>query len=343
MREIYLNSFKKEKTEQIPIWIMRQAGRYLPEYRKVRANFPNFMNMCKNAEACAEVALQPIRRYDLDTSIVFSDILTIPESLGLPLEFKTGIGPVFSKKITSEKDVNILADIDGAINKLDYVFNAVKVTKSHLDIPLIGFSGSPWTLATYMVEGQGSKQFLHLRKMMYSQPQTLHKLLKKLTDISIVYLSKQVENGADSLMIFDSWGGVLSPHKYIEFSLNYMQQIINGVKAKHSHIPMTIFTKGGANFIPSMATTLANGLGIDWSIDLAKARALSGDNITLQGNLDPAALYGTRESIKLEVSKIMCTIKADEKNNYIFNLGHGIYPDIDPNNVQCMIDAVREF
>ena len=343
MRSLYLDAFGKSKLAKSPVWIMRQAGRYLPEYRATRSKFENFMDMCRNADACCEVALQPLARYDLDAAIVFSDILTIPEALGLDLKFVKDVGPIFSNTIQSQQDVDNLIDINIAIEKLDYVFNAVKVTKNAVDVPLIGFTGSPWTLAAYMVEGQGSKQFAKLRKLMYSSPAVMHSLLQKLSDITIMYLSKQVKAGADSLMIFDTWGGILPLDKYCEFSLNYMEQIAQGVKKLHPSIPIVFFTKGGANYYSEYKDLSCDGVGVDWSVELSEARNRLGNGLVLQGNLDPAFLYGDKISIKNTVSKLMNNIKNDESNNYIVNLGHGIYPDINPDNVKNMIDTIREF
>ena len=341
MRELFLDAFSDKKNIASPLWIMRQAGRYLPEYRKVRSNFENFMDMCRNADACCEVALQPLRRYDLDAAIVFSDILTIPEAMGMDLSFIKGKGPIFSNPIRGSKDIDNLLNNDNVIDDLNYVYNAVKITKSAVNVPLIGFTGSPWTLAAYMIEGQGSKQFNFLRKFMYSQPDLMHKLLMKVSNIIIDYLSMQVQNGADSLMIFDTWGGILPKDKYAEFSLKYMEYISLAVKNKHKDIPIVFFTKGGSNFLDLYKGLSCNGVGVDWNVSIDEARNRLGDNIVIQGNFDPAMLYASHNEIKQTIKKTMNYINAD-KNNYIVNLGHGVYPDVDPEKVKTLVESVRE-
>jgi len=343
MRSLYLDVFGKTKLEKPPVWIMRQAGRYLPEYRATRSKFENFMDMCRNADACCEVALQPLARYDLDAAIVFSDILTIPEALGLDLKFVKDVGPIFADTIKTQQDVDSLVDIDIAIHKLSYVYDAVKTTKKAVNVPLIGFTGSPWTLAAYMVEGQGSKQFAKLRKLMYSSPSVMHSLLQKLSDITIIYLIEQIKAGADSLMIFDTWGGILPLDKYCDFSLNYMEQISSGVKRHYPNIPIVLFTKGGSNFYSKYSNLSCNGVGVDWSVTLNEARSRLGNGLVIQGNLDPAFLYGDKASIIKTTSEAMKFIQQDTVNNYIVNLGHGIYPDINPDMVKVMIDTIRKF
>ena len=343
MRKLFLEAFGEKKLEKPPIWVMRQAGRYLPEYRATRSRFPDFMDMCRNADACCEVALQPLERYDLDAAIVFSDILTIPEAMGLDLKFIKGVGPVFSDPIACDADFEKLLSVEDSASKLDYVYNAVKTTKAAVDVPLIGFTGSPWTLAAYMVEGAGSKQFNKLRKMMYANPMLMHKLLQKLADITVVYLLEQVKAGADTLMIFDTWGGILPQDKYIDFSLQYMNYIAKGVKAVLPNMPVMFFTKGGVNFYSEYANASCDGVGVDWSVTLEQARDRLGNGKVIQGNFDPAFLYGNHVSIRAKVKESMQFIQDDKLNNYIVNLGHGLYPDIDPDNVKTMIDAIREF
>ncbi|APC96458.1 uroporphyrinogen decarboxylase [Francisella frigiditurris] len=342
MRRLFLDAFGEKKLSAPPVWIMRQAGRYLPEYRQVRSKFEDFMDMCRNADACCEVALQPLRRYDLDAAIVFSDILTIPEALGLDLKFVKGVGPIFNDVIKSEEDLRNFASLDEVNHKLSYVYNAVKTTKKAINVPLIGFTGSPWTLSAYMVEGQGSKQFNKLRKMMYSQPQLMHKLLSILSETIVLYLKEQIRAGADSLMIFDTWGGVLPVQQYKEFSLNYMNKIANDVKSEFPNIPIVFFTKGGGMFLEEYANSLCDGIGIDWNITLPEARNKVGNKFVLQGNFDPAFLYASDKQIQDTVRHNMDFIKQDEKNNYIVNLGHGIYPDVDPEKVKVMVDAIRQ-
>ncbi|MFV9930915.1 MAG: uroporphyrinogen decarboxylase [Francisella endosymbiont of Hyalomma asiaticum] len=342
MRELFLDSFGEKKLERPPVWIMRQAGRYLPEYRAVRAKFDNFMDMCRNADACCEVALHPLQRYDLDAAIVFSDILTIPEAMGMDLKFIKGTGPVFSEPIQSQKDLGELKSVEDSAGSLDYVYNAVKTTSSAINVPLIGFTGSPWTLAAYMIEGSGSKQFNKLRKMMYTNPQLMHSLLQRLADITVIYLLEQVKAGASSLMIFDTWGGILPLEHYKDFSLKYMDYIAKNVKQK-INVPIVFFTKGGSNFFEEFKNKSCDGAGVDWSVTLKQARHRIGVGKVLQGNFDPALLYGTKESIRATVKANIEFIQSDKLNNYIVNLGHGIYPDIDPDNVMVMIDAIREF
>jgi uroporphyrinogen decarboxylase len=343
MRSLFLDAFSDKKLTNQPLWIMRQAGRYLPEYRAVRSGFENFMDMCRNADACCEVALHPLQRYDLDAAIVFSDILTIPEAMGLDLEFIKGVGPVFENPIHTEQDLNKLLSVEDSLGGLDYVYDAVKTTKEAVDVPLIGFTGSPWTLAAYMVEGSGSKQFAKLRNVMYSNPKLMHSLLKKVADITVIYLSNQVKAGADSLMIFDTWGGLLPLIKYKEFSLNYMEHIAKQVKVLHPNVPIMFFTKGGSNSYGEYSGLSCDGVGVDWSVTMEQARARIGNGKVLQGNFDPAFLYGDAVSIRKTVKEHMQFIGNDKLNNYIVNLGHGIYPDINPDNVKIMVDAVREF
>lgn len=342
MRTLYLDALNGKTVERTPLWIMRQAGRYLPEYRKVRSQFSDFMDMCRNADACCEVALQPLDRYDLDASIVFSDILTIPEAMGMDLKFVKGEGPVFAKPLTSLADVNALITED-AIEKLQYVMNAVSTTKRAVKdrVPLIGFTGSPWTLAAYMVEGKGSKQFSLLRKMMYSQPQTMHALLDKVSDVIIDYLKAQVVAGADALMIFDTWGGVLSHDCYPVFSLSYMKKIMDAVKQQYPSVPITLFTKGGGQWLEMIVATGCDGVGLDWTTKLSDAKKITGNQCTIQGNLDPAQLYGDYASIRASVKKTFELYGSGSR--HVFNLGHGVYPDIDPEHVKCLVEAVKEY
>ncbi|MBK2125273.1 uroporphyrinogen decarboxylase [Fangia hongkongensis] len=343
MRTTYLDVLQNKPYTHTPLWIMRQAGRYLPEYRQVRSKFTDFMEMCRNADACAEVALQPITRYDLDASIVFSDILTIPEAMGMDLQFISGQGPVFSSPLQDKQSICNLLAPEEAMGKLEYVANAVRTTKAALQdkIPLIGFCGSPWTLAAYMIEGHGSKQFTKLRKMMYSAPSTLHLLLEKLAEISKLYLASQIQAGANALMIFDTWGGLLSAQNYPLFSLQYMDNICQYIKEKYPHIPVTFFTKGGGIWLKSIAEKSCDGAGVDWSISMHDAALKIDGKVALQGNLDPAALYGSNQSIQEAVKQIFQQKVPTAR--YIFNLGHGIYPDIDPDKVKVMVEAVREY
>jgi len=342
--DLYLRALNRESVERTPVWVMRQAGRYLPEYKRVRAEAGNFMNLCSNPDLACEVTLQPIDRFNLDAAILFSDILTIPDAMGLELSFETGEGPKFAKPIQSRADVDALP-IPDPNESLQYVMNAVSTIRRELNgrVPLIGFSGSPWTLATYMVEGGGTKEFAKIKGMLFSDPAALHVLLDKNAKAVIAYLNAQVEAGAQALMVFDTWGGVLSPANYKDFSLQYMQQIVDGVtrKADGRRVPITLFTKNGGQWLDIMADTGCDGLGVDWTTDLADARKRTRDRVALQGNLDPSALYGSPESIRSEVKKVL-----DNYGNapgHVFNLGHGIHQFVNPEHLGVMVEAVREL
>lgn len=342
--DIYLRAALSEAVERTPVWMMRQAGRYLPEYREVRAKAGDFMSLCKNADLACEVTLQPLDRYPLDAAILFSDILTIPDAMGLGLEFKQGEGPCFARPLRSRADIKNLPVPDPA-DKLGYVMNAVSTIRRELKnrVPLIGFSGSPWTLATYMVEGGSSKEYRHVKGMMYSDPESLHLLLDKLADSVISYLNAQVEAGAQALMVFDTWGGVLTPRDYQEFSLRYMQKIVDGVtrEAEGRRVPVTLFTKNGGQWLEMMAETGCDCLGVDWTTDLSDARARVGDKVALQGNMDPAVLYGSPERIRQEVKTILDSF--GHGNGHVFNLGHGIHQFVDPENAAVFLNAVKEL
>lgn len=337
----YINALQKKPTSRTPIWVMRQAGRYLPEYRATRKKAGDFLSLCKNPALACEVTMQPIDRFDLDAAILFSDILTIPDAMGLGLYFAEGEGPKFSNPIQSLADIEKLpTDIN---NELNYVFDAVSTIKKALNnrVPLIGFSGSPWTLATYMIEGGSSKTFANTKKMLFNDPQALHLLLDKLANSVIKYLNQQVLSGADSLMIFDTWGGVLSKQNYLDFSLDYMAKIVQGIKAQHPNIPITLFSKNGGKHLTHIANTGCDGIGIDWTVELNAVQAEVGDKVAIQGNLDPAVMYATPEIIEREVKKVLAQFKGD--TGHIFNLGHGITPDVDPENMQVLVDCVHQF
>ena len=337
----YLNALLKQPTSRTPIWVMRQAGRYLPEYRATRKKAGDFMSLCKNPQLACEVTMQPIDRFDLDAAILFSDILTIPDAMGLGLYFSEGEGPKFERPIQSLADIEaISAEVN---DNLTYVFDAVSTIKAALGdrAPLIGFSGSPWTLATYMVEGGSSKTFAKTKALLFNEPQTLHLLLDKLADSVIAYLNQQVISGADSLMVFDTWGGVLSKANYLDFSLNYMQKIVTGIKAKHPNTPVTLFSKNGGKHLNEIANTGCDGVGIDWTVELGEVEAQIGDRVAIQGNLDPAVMYATPEVVRQEVKKVLDQFKGD--TGHIFNLGHGITPDVDPENMKVLVDSVHEF
>ncbi|GAA5141357.1 uroporphyrinogen decarboxylase [Thalassotalea piscium] len=332
----------REPVDYTPVWMMRQAGRYLPEYRKIRATAGDFMSLCRDAEFACEVTLQPLRRYPLDAAILFSDILTIPDAMGLGLYFETGEGPKFERPITCKADVEKIG-IPDPEDELGYVMNAVRTIRKALngDVPLIGFSGSPWTLATYMVEGGSSKAFTKIKKMMYTDPQTLHLLLDKLADSVISYLNAQIAAGAQSVMVFDTWGGVLSPRDYKDFSLQYMAKIVDGLTrfADGRAVPVTLFTKNGGMWLEDIAATGCDGVGLDWTIDIETAKARVGDKVALQGNMDPSMLYASKERIEQEVSKILAGF-GNGGTGHVFNLGHGIQPDVNPDNAGYFIESV---
>ncbi|QEW05268.1 uroporphyrinogen decarboxylase [Nitrincola iocasae] len=340
----FLRALLREPVDMTPVWMMRQAGRYLPEYKATRAQAGDFMSLCKNAELACEVTLQPLERYDLDAAILFSDILTIPDAMGLGLYFETGEGPRFRKIIRSAADVEALP-IPKAASDLDYVMNAVKTIRSALNgrVPLIGFSGSPWTLATYMVEGGSSKDFRHIKQMMYATPEVMHQLLDKLAQSVTDYLNEQIRSGAQAVQIFDTWGGVLSPQMYMEFSLRYMRQIVDGLIREHDgrKVPVILFTKNGGQWLETMAEAGADALGLDWTTNIDDARRRVGDKVALQGNMDPSVLYASPERIRAEVADIL--ERFGPGDGHVFNLGHGIHQFVDPASAGVFVDAVHEL
>ena len=340
----FIKALLKQPVDRTPIWIMRQAGRYLPEYRATRKQAGSFMDLCRNPELACEVTMQPLRRFDLDAAILFSDILTVPEAMGLDLEFTPGEGPKFNNPINSARDINQLGSPDPE-DELGYVMNAVRTIKAELNgrVPLIGFTGSPWTLATYMVEGGSSKTFAKLKAMLYQEPKLLHQLLQQTSAVVSDYLNGQINAGVDAVMIFDTWGGALSYPAYQEFSLNYMHKISeNLIRQKDNNkIPLIMFTKGGGNWLELMAKTNVDALGLDWTVNLQQARNRVGAQVALQGNLDPCALYGNEHSIRQEVKRILAEFGTG--SGHVFNLGHGIHPDMNPDNVKILVDAVHEL
>jgi len=342
--DLYLKALNREATPRTPVWVMRQAGRYLPEYLAVRKQAGDFMTLCSTPDLACEVTLQPLDRFNLDAAILFSDILTIPDAMGLGLHFETGEGPKFSNPVRSRADVEKLP-IPDPMDSLRYVMDAVSTIRRELNgrVPLIGFSGSPWTLATYMVEGGGTKDFAKIKGMMFSDPNALHQLLDKTAQSVISYLNAQVESGAQSLMIFDTWGGVLSPAHYREFSLNYMQQIVDGLQRESEgrKVPVVLFTKNGGQWLDIMADTGCDGLGVDWTTDLNVARERTGNRVALQGNLDPSTLYGSPELIRQEVKRVLESYGSGP--GHVFNLGHGIHQHVNPDHLGVMVEAVREF
>lgn len=340
----YLRALLRQPVDVTPVWMMRQAGRYLPEYKATRAEAGDFIALCKNTELACEVTLQPLRRFPLDAAILFSDILTIPDAMGLGLYFETGEGPRFEKPIKNVSDVKNIPIPDPEM-ELGYVMDAVRAIRKALngDVPLIGFSGSPWTLATYMVEGGSSKAFTKIKKMMYEDPKTLHLLLDKLADSVILYLNAQVRAGAQSLMIFDTWGGVLTKRDYLEFSLRYMHKIVDGLIRENDgrRVPVTLFTKGGGQWLEEMAATGCDALGLDWTTEIADARRRVGDKVALQGNMDPSMLYASPARIEEEVQHILAGFGKGE--GHVFNLGHGIHQDVAPEHAGTFVDAVHRF
>lgn len=341
----FLKALLREPVDRTPIWMMRQAGRYLPEYRASRKDAGSFMDLCTNPEFACEVTLQPLDRYPgLDAAILFSDILTIPDAMGLGLYFETGEGPKFKKVVRTEADVDTLP-IANTEKDLNYVLKAVSTIRKELNgrVPLIGFSGSPWTLATYMIEGGSTKDFRHVKGMMYSQPQVMHQLLDKLAQSVIEYLNGQIKAGAQAVQIFDTWGGVLSHNAYQEFSLKYMKQIVDGLIREHDgqKIPVILFTKGAGQWLETMANTGCDALGLDWTTDIGNARARVGDKVALQGNMDPSVLYGTPARIREEVKTILDSFGTG--NGHVFNLGHGIHQFVDPEHAKAFIEAVEEL
>ncbi len=341
----FLRALRLEPVDQTPIWVMRQAGRYLPEYLKIRAQVPNFMSFCRNTELAAEATVQPLARFPLDAAIVFSDILTVPDAMGCPVHFESGKGPIFAAPIANAIDVEKLI-VPDVTEKLGYVADVVSLARKKIanKVPLIGFAGSPWTIACYMVEGSGSKLFLQVRKMLYKNPELMHKLLQKITDTTINYLMMQAEAGAQTLMVFDSWGGLLCPATYAEFSLKYMQQIVTALKAsdKTKDIPIILFSKQAHHAYPSLAATGCQGLGVDWTTDLKTVREQIQHNpIALQGNLDPALLLSDPIAIQAGVRRVLESY--GKGPGHIFNLGHGIDKTTPIENMTALVQAVQTY
>jgi uroporphyrinogen decarboxylase len=339
----FLRALMRQPTDYTPVWMMRQAGRYLPEYRESRKTAGSFLQLCKNPGFATEVTMQPLDRYPLiDAAILFSDILTVPDAMGLGLYFEEGEGPKFERTLTEEADILKLVVPDMA--NLQYVFDAVGEIRKTLNgrVPLIGFSGSPWTLATYMVEGKGGTDFLTIKKMAYARPDLLHHILETTAQTVIQYLNAQIAAGAQAVMIFDSWGGALSHDAYLEFSLNYMQKIVAGLTKSNEgrKVPSIVFTKGGALWLEAQAEIGADALGLDWAVDIGSARKRVGNKVALQGNLDPAILLSTPEAIEKEVAKVLKSY--GHGNGHVFNLGHGITQWTPPENAAAMLSAVRE-
>ena len=339
----FIKALLREHVDVTPVWMMRQAGRYLPEYREIRAKAGDFMSVCQNPQLACEVTLQPLERFELDAAILFSDILTIPDAMGLGLYFEAGEGPRFKKVIDSAEDVAALTVPDPKAD-LSYVMDAVSVIRRELNgrVPLIGFSGSPWTLATYMVEGGSSKDFRKIKRMMYESPLVLHQLLDVLAQAVILYLNEQIRSGAQAVQIFDTWGGALSTPCYKEFSLQYMKKIVDGLIKEHDgqQVPSILFTKNGGLWLEDIADSGCQGVGLDWTVEIEQAKARVGSRVALQGNMDPSVLYSSPKRIAEEVGRILKGFGSG--SGHVFNLGHGIPLDVKPENAKVFIDTVHE-
>ena len=340
----FLRALLRQPVDVTPVWMMRQAGRYLPEYRATREKAGDFMRLCQTPELACEVTLQPLDRFPLDAAILFSDILTVPDAMGLGLYFEDGEGPRFRKPVRSAADIQALGVPDPE-DELRYVMDAVRLIRRELNgrVPLIGFSGSPWTLATYMVEGASSKDFATTKAMLYDRPELLHQLLDTVARAVTAYLNAQIAAGVQAVMLFDTWGGALGPREYREFSLAYMTRIISELTRERDgrRIPVILFTKGGGQWLEAMAESGADALGLDWTCDLGAARARVGDRVALQGNLDPAVLYAQPAQIRTQVERVLAAYGPG--SGHVFNLGHGIHPQIDPDHAGAMIAAVHEL
>jgi len=340
----FLRALRREPVDATPVWIMRQAGRYLPEYRATRARAGSFLALAKTPELACEVTLQPLDRFPLDAAILFSDILTVPDAMGLGLYFADGEGPRFERPVRSAADIARLAvpDMEG---ELGYVMDAVRLIRRELGgrVPLIGFSGSPWTLACYMIEGGGSDNFARIKTMAWSEPALLHRLLEVTTEAVIAYLSAQRAAGAQALQVFDTWGGVLSPRLYREFSLRYLTRIAEALPRGEGseRTPLILFGKGNAAYLEELAASGAEGVGVDWLVSLEEARRRTGGRVALQGNLDPTVLHAPVEAIREEVRRTLESYGPGP--GHVFNLGHGVTPDILPERVGALVDAVHEF
>jgi uroporphyrinogen decarboxylase len=342
--DLLLRTLLREPTPRRPIWLMRQAGRYLPEYRATRQRAGGFLEMCTNPEIACEITLQPVNRFPLDAAILFSDILTIPHAMNLGLEFEAGEGPRFEHPVRTPADIDRLVVPDPG-RELKYVIDAVALVRRELRgrVPLIGFAGSPWTVATYMVEGGGSKTFGRIKRMMYESPRELHRLLDLLAKATILYLNAQIAAGAQAVMLFDTWGGVLTPAQYEEFSLHHMAQVIDALtrKAEGRRVPNIVFTKGGGAWLPKIAAIGCDAVGVDWTTDLKQAREAVAGRVALQGNLDPSALFAPPEILRAETLRVLESYGAGP--GHVFNLGHGITPDVHPDRVALLVETVRAY
>jgi len=345
----FLRALRREPVDCTPVWLMRQAGRYLPEYRATRARAGNFLAMAKNPDIACEVTLQPLQRFPLDAAILFSDILTIPDAMGLGLYFADGEGPKFERPLRSAADIARLA-VPDMETELRYVTDAVRLIRRELDgaVPLIGFSGSPWTLACYMIEGGGSKEYGRIKALALNEPAQLHRVLSVVTDAVIAYLGAQRAAGAQALQVFDTWGGVLSPAMYREFSLPYLQRIATELARGEGaeRTPLILFGKGNSLHLEALAATGAEAVGVDWTVELADAARRTGGRVALQGNLDPATLYGAPEAIAREAARVLDSYaegNGGSREGHVFNLGHGMSPDMNPAHVAALVDAVHTY
>ncbi len=342
--DLFLRALLRQPTPRTPLWMMRQAGRYLPEYRATRAKAGSFLKLCMNPELACEVTLQPLDRYRLDAAILFSDILTVPHAMNLGLEFEAGEGPKIARPVRTAAEIDHLP-IPDPETELRYVMDAVRTIRRELKgrVPLIGFAGSPWTVGTYIVEGGSSRNFEHIKGMLYGAPRELHRLLDKIARATTLYLNAQVAAGAQALMVFDTWGGSLTPSDYREFSLRYMQQIVDGLtrEAEARKVPVILFTKGGGQWLADMAATGCDALGVDWTTDLVDARRAVQDKVALQGNLDPSVLYAPPAQIRDQVGRVLASY--GKGHGHVFNLGHGIHPEVPPEHALAMVEAVHEL
>jgi uroporphyrinogen decarboxylase len=336
--DLFLRACKKQSVERTPVWIMRQAGRYLPQYRAVRAKV-DFLTLCKTPELAAEVTIQPVDFLGVDAAIIFSDILVVPEAMGMKLDVTDRIGPVFEHPIRNNEDAKVIRQIDPS-KDLKFVLDAVSLTKKELNnrVPLIGFSGSPWTLLTYMVEGRGTMVFREVKKLIYNNPKLAHSILSKLAKVTADYLSAKIEAGADAVQIFDTMGGILSPQDFLEFDLPYIEMVIVSLKRKDE--PVIVFTKEFHYELEKLAGCGTDVLSIDWTMDLGKVRKIIGKKVALQGNLDPTVLYADKKKIKEEAERVLKSY--GKGNGHIFNLGHGILPDVEPEKVKYLVKVVKD-
>ncbi len=336
--DLFLRAARGEAIERYPVWLMRQAGRILPEYRALRATLSGFKELVETPALAAEVTIQPVDHLDVDAAIIFSDILVVPEAMGLPYQMLEQKGPWFEKTIRSEQQLDLLDKNIDVADRLSYVFEALKITKRELNgrVPLIGFAGAPWTILCYMVEGSGSKTFSESRKLLYTETALAHELLSRITEVTIAYLKLQVEAGADALQLFDSWAGILGKEQYAVFGLHYIKKIVD----EFPNIPFTVFSKGAVASLPDITKVNCTTIGLDWNMDMGIVRDLVGETKTLQGNLDPCLLYASNEIIEKET---LILLKSFKSQRHIVNLGHGVYPDIDPEKVKVLIKTVKNY